>query len=435
MGWLRLFKGELVREAQQWVEQGLVERDQAERILARFDTSFEDRRHWSFGYVMLVALAILSMGLALFLLISHNWDDWPRAPRMAALMLMTLGLNLQGIRCYARGQADTGKRWLFAGAFSYGASIMLIAQIYHLGEHFPDGLYWWALGVLPVALLTGSRLLHGMHWLLATFWLFAESRYGLGWSYPLFLLALAWQLARQQRSRVLVFALLWGSFLWLHALFATLIGERRVLEPDPAHLWIDTGLLLVVHAWVQMKAGGDDAWWRDTAQAINLWLLRLALVVLFVFSFSGVWDNLLDDIAGAGGIAIAGLLACDLVVLALITRLSLPRRVNVALVMLLTHLFLFGGWIAGADGSPLMFAVMINLVLLATGIRLLVRGLEIQAAWLFYTGVTVILLQALVRYLDVMGDYISGALLFLAAGAVLFAAARFWHARIQEKRV
>src|SRR5690606_895618 len=42
MGWLRLFKGELVREAQQWVEQGLVQRDQAERILERFDTSLDD---------------------------------------------------------------------------------------------------------------------------------------------------------------------------------------------------------------------------------------------------------------------------------------------------------------------------------------------------------------------------------------------------------
>src|SRR5690606_3916140 len=78
------------REAQQWVEQGLVQRDQAERILERFDTSLDDRRHWSLGYVVLVGLAILSLGLALFLLISHNWDEWPRAARMAGLVLVTL---------------------------------------------------------------------------------------------------------------------------------------------------------------------------------------------------------------------------------------------------------------------------------------------------------------------------------------------------------
>lgn len=138
MGWLRLFKGELVREAQQWVEQGLVQRDQAERILERFDTSFDDRRHWSLGYVVLVGLAILSLGLALFLLVSHNWDDWPRAARMTGLVLVTLGLNVQGIRCYAQGRTDTGTRWLFAGAFSYGASIMLVAQIDPAG-HSQDG--------------------------------------------------------------------------------------------------------------------------------------------------------------------------------------------------------------------------------------------------------------------------------------------------------
>src|SRR5690606_26260494 len=214
MGWLRLFKGELVREAQQWVEQGLVQREQAERILERFDTSFDDRHHWSLGYMVLVGLAILSMGLALFLWISHNWDEWPRAARMAGLVLVTLGLHVHGIRCYAQQRIETGTRWLFAGALSYGASIMLIAQIYHLGEHFPDGLYWWALGVLPVALLTRSQLLHGMQWLLATFWFVSEARYGLGWSYPLFLLALGWQLVRYPTSRLLVFGLLWGSALW-----------------------------------------------------------------------------------------------------------------------------------------------------------------------------------------------------------------------------
>ena len=44
--------------------------------------------------------------------------------------------------------------------------IMLIAQIYHLGEHFPDGLLLWALGILPLAWLTASRLLHALHLLI-----------------------------------------------------------------------------------------------------------------------------------------------------------------------------------------------------------------------------------------------------------------------------
>jgi hypothetical protein len=33
-----------------------------------------------------------------------------------------------------------------------------------------------------------------------------------------------------------------------------------------------------------------------------------------------------------------------------------------------------------------------------------------------------------------MGDYLSGAMLFVAAAAVLFAAARFWQRRMQEKQ-
>ena len=34
----------------------------------------------------------------------------------------------------------------FLGNIFYGASIILIAQIYHLGEYMPDGVFWWDTG-------------------------------------------------------------------------------------------------------------------------------------------------------------------------------------------------------------------------------------------------------------------------------------------------
>jgi hypothetical protein len=36
------------------------------------------------------------------------------------------------------------------------------------------------------------------------------------------------------------------------------------------------------------------------------------------------------------------------------------------------------------------------------------------------------------RYFDLIGDYIGGALLFALAAGILFGAARYWRARMKE---
>jgi uncharacterized membrane protein len=37
-----------------------------------------------------------------------------------------------------------------------------VAQIFHLNAHYPDGMWWWALGVPPFALCLGTLLLHSL---------------------------------------------------------------------------------------------------------------------------------------------------------------------------------------------------------------------------------------------------------------------------------
>lgn len=442
MGLLRLFKGELASEVRQWVEEGVIDRPQGEQILARYDTSLDGQGHHSFGYSILIGLAIFSMGLALLLLISHNWEEIPRAFRMLSLITLTLALNGWGIRCMSKGQAQISKRWLFAGAISYGASIMLIAQIYHLGEHFPDGIFWWALGVLPVALLTASRLLHLLLWSLATLWFFAEARYGMPWSYPLFLLALTWQLWRGMPSRVLGAALIWGATLWLHSFYnvshafflSEPLGRYDVLDFTQGHLVVDVALGLLIYAFSQVLATRGGAWWRDTATLINLWMLRGALILLFIFSYQGVWDEVIGRL-GRYDDAFWYLLSADIVLLALAPFVSLPRKISVGLAAFVVNGLLLSAWLLRLENIDMILAITTNFILLVSGVRLILRGVEIHAGYLFYTGVMVILLQAVLRYLDVMGDYITGAALFLVAGGVLFMAARFWRGVSTKKHV
>ena len=74
------------------------------------------------------------------------------------------------MRQYRSGRTSPAVGLFILGNLFYGASIILIAQIYHLGEHMPDGVFWWALGSLPFAVLLCNTWLTLFSGLLALLW-------------------------------------------------------------------------------------------------------------------------------------------------------------------------------------------------------------------------------------------------------------------------
>ena len=48
----------------------------------------------------------------------------------------------------------------FLGCLLFGAAIWLLAQIFHINRRQLRRLWWWAIGVLPFALLLDTILLH-----------------------------------------------------------------------------------------------------------------------------------------------------------------------------------------------------------------------------------------------------------------------------------
>ena len=73
-----------------------------------------------------------------------------------------------------------------------------------------------------------------------------------------------------------------------------------------------------------------------------------------------------------------------------------------------------------------------NLLLMGTGVWLIVRGINNRISHYFFLGVATILVTALLRYVDLIGDYVGGALLFLVFAALLLGAARYWKKSHQE---
>lgn len=96
---------------------------------------------------------------------------------------------------------------------------------------------------------------------------------------------------------------------------------------------------------------------------------------------------------------------------------------------LLTLLLLL---VTSDDGGAVYFQVVFNLALIGLGVRLVMKGISAGISHYFFLGVAAILLTALMRYIDLIGDYVGGALLFIVFAALLFGAASYWK-KVEER--
>ncbi len=70
-----------------------------------------------------------------------------------------------------------------------------------------------------------------------------------------------------------------------------------------------------------------------------------------------------------------------------------------------------------------------------SGIWLIVRGINSGISHYFFLGITAILVIAFMRYIDLIGEYIGGAILFTMLAVLLLGAARYWkRQQIKEAR-
>jgi uncharacterized membrane protein len=156
------FRNWLAGELGLWQQSSLITADQAAKILGIYESPAEGRqRRQSWLAYALVALAMVLFAAAVLLLVSYNWSEIPAAGKLALIFgalaaVYALGFYLR----YRREQRLLSDAIILLGCLLYGAAIWLISQIFHMSAHYPDGMYWWAIGVLPLAFLLDSLPLH-----------------------------------------------------------------------------------------------------------------------------------------------------------------------------------------------------------------------------------------------------------------------------------
>ena len=147
----------LKRQVDGWQARGLVSPDQASRILAGYSPvgRFSAARA-AFG---LTGLAVLMAAVAVLLVIGYNWEALAPAARVAIVFGFVGGAFAASALAYRRARPWLGEALAFAATLLYGNGIFLLAGVFHIRTHDPDGLFWWMAGTLVTAVLLESRLI------------------------------------------------------------------------------------------------------------------------------------------------------------------------------------------------------------------------------------------------------------------------------------
>jgi len=160
------FATRLKKEVPAWVEQGWMEKPGGDAILASLNGA--SKHHISTTFSI---LGVLLFGAGVITFVASNWDEISKLTKLAILFGSIWATFAAALWCRLRElYVWLSEAVLLLGVILFGVNIMLIAQIYHIDAHYPDGVLAWALGALLVAWLMQSKPVFVASVLLVMLW-------------------------------------------------------------------------------------------------------------------------------------------------------------------------------------------------------------------------------------------------------------------------
>ncbi|MFZ5642099.1 MAG: DUF2157 domain-containing protein [Bacillota bacterium] len=164
----------LKKEADIWVNKGIISRDQADLILGLYPEDNKNRL-----ITVLLVLGAILVGAGIILFFASNWEYIPRWGKVSIIIGVVILFHLSSHLLHTKYPL-VSSTLLLLGCIAYGSGIWLIAQIFHINSHFPNGLLLWLAGVLPVALLFREQLPLALSAILLGLWVLAEHSFSAG---------------------------------------------------------------------------------------------------------------------------------------------------------------------------------------------------------------------------------------------------------------
>lgn len=411
----------LVKEVPYWVGREIISQQQADKILALYPA--HDSVSW--GKILISAFGAVMIGLGVILLFAYNWDEMTRFAKMGVI-LGVLGLtHLSAYRARLQSKYGLSESLFVLATMLFGAGIWLVAQVYHLDEHYPNAFLLWASGALILAWALPSLPQAVMAVVLILVWHMVEVfDFHDATDHALLLIIigvfpLIWMLRSPLLARL-------ASAAFLVSLASTTVAVNEHL-PGTVILMVAAAFIFIGHLTAQLK---------QPLQHIGEELAKPAylayIVILFLLSFADLADDILRVRFDGGAeyfyFYAALVFSQSLFLLLLYKRIFTPIvfAVEFTLLVCLYPAILSLFYEVRAE------AIIFNLMLLMIAIGLIVEGSRKADRQKMIWGSLILSLLVFARYTDLFDSLISRAIAFLVVGAGLFIAGNIYNRNRQD---
>ena len=423
----------LKAEVERWVAEDLISAAQGAAIRARYASPASSL---SWGLIVFFGMGAVIVGLGVILLFAYNWDEIPKFGKLALIFGGIAAAHAGGLRLrrHSDWRQRLGEALSLLGTMAFGAGIWLVAQIYHIDEHYPNGFLIWAFGALALAWVLESIPQGLLAVVLLAIWGGAEA---LDFAAPadsaalliaLGLAPLAWRL----RSGLLLGAVLVALY-WLILCNATHWGGSATAFGNAVAL----SVLLVAlgkfaPAW---RPGGVEsrvfAFFGFAGFVLCAYLLTFHdLARPLIRSWHAVPDSMLEMLAYRWLVFLLAAAAWTRLLLQW-TRGARELVEREEWLLPIGLIYVQGATVFGAANDDVFVALVFNLVCLGLAAAWMVRGCREGSFRPIVLGSMLLALVIFARYFDLFDSLAARGLAFLVFGGLLFAEG-FYYRRLRR---
>ncbi len=159
-------------QIEQWLKEGTITKDQAQKMLA--DTSKYKKEQTSNKLITVFStIGAIVFGIGVILFIASNWQQIPNIIKVLILLGSTLGSYYIGyvLRYQKQTLVKVGASLIFLGALLFGATIFLIAQMYHVNANNHTLILIWLAGIIPLVYALKTKPIAGLSSFLFFIWI------------------------------------------------------------------------------------------------------------------------------------------------------------------------------------------------------------------------------------------------------------------------
>lgn len=369
------------KQIRKWLKDGTITQKQAKKMLV--DTTHYKKEQSSNKLIVAIStIGAILLGIGAILFIASNWQEIPNIVKVLILVGSTFGAYYLGylFKYQKQNLPKVGVSLIFLGALLFGATIFLIAQIYHIGANNHALVLIWLIGVLPLVYAFVSIPIAGLSSLLFFIWL--------------------------------------GLFVFRNISFEKAMGDFFALPV----LYLAAGLLLFSIGGLHYLSSKL----KDIARVYRLAGIKVALLSVFLLTFrffSGNYNghNIRENAVISGQFTVGVVIFSILAIIFLVVNWFFNNAEEVSIIEGPVSLGILG-MVLIFFFFPLttnIYVLLFNLIFVALVGVILYAGYEREDINLVNLGGSWLSLFIVVKYFDFFWDLLPRSLFFMVGGIIL----------------